>query len=221
MTLSAILKILESAENGAELKQWLNTHLSDKDTAIAEQRGEAEKVVKQLRSLGKILGVAPEAVEEKLKEVAGVAATVATLKSSEENLKQKLTEAEKRAAKVEHLANLREFSATVGANFEVLAELLPTDLTFKVDTKDEVRQGFITVEGKDVLFADFVEGDEKLRKYRGSIFTTKENPPKTPTKLPTGKGADTQGTVAKATAALIDEKRRRRAEKVAAKFSTQ
>lgn len=196
MTLAQILAALAALENGAELKQWLQNFIADKDKAVTDAESANNTANKRLSTIAKELGTDDAGIEESLRKIKGEAKELETATKQIDTLKGKVSTLEgtiKESARKETVAS---FASVVGADKDVLFDLLPSDAELTIAEIDnegtKTKVGKIKIDGKDIDFVEHVSADPRLSRYKESIFTQQQNPPKTPPKMPTGKGNDTQ-----------------------------
>lgn len=218
MSLTELLKAISGIEgNGGELKAFLQQLLSEKDASITTAESLANSAESKLNSIAKSLDCGADTILEKIKGLKTASTKLDEAQAVETELKTKLVEAEKAKKALERTTDLKDFCNIVGADFKAVSKLLPSDVQFKtVTTKGEkdqdVTNGVIVVDNKEVAFADYVDQDENLKTFRSSIFVQQANPPAPTGKLPTGKSPDTLVSPAKnVTASLVQQQKARAA----------
>jgi vacuolar-type H+-ATPase subunit I/STV1 len=212
MNLTELLEALGKIEDkGAEYKSYLKKLIADKDAAIAVAESLSNSTDVRLSSFATSLGCKVEDLDSTIKELKKSKKDLETQNTVLETLKSKMSEAEIKYKSLERQGNLKEFSSRVGADFEVLKDLLPADI--------EVVEDKVKVEGKELVFAEYVDATPALAKYRNSIFTVGSNPPKTPPKLPTGKSTDKAQDPLKLLSQTELERQKTKAERLLNRFS--
>jgi hypothetical protein len=198
--LSDLLAAIAGLDNASELKGFLTTYLADKDKEISQLEARVTTADTRLKTIASTLGVAEADVETTVKTLKKSATELEGAKTTNETLQTQNTELATKVKDLERRDKLTEFARVVGADRGVLIDLLPQDVEFEVGSEDKDgktrRVGYIVGEkGKKIEFAEYVDGSDRLSRYKPAIFTQENNPPQTIPKLPTGKGGSEERPV--------------------------
>jgi hypothetical protein len=191
-TLTQIFAALQGiADGGGEMKASLQAILAEKDKTTTELETKLNTATQTVSTITKALDCAEDAILPTIKAFKAKDTEIENFKQSLANKDTEISTLKSTVGVLERKQTLQVFCGVVGADPEVVGELLPSELEVNVkevsDKGKTSKQGFVVVDGKPVSFADYVAADPKLVKFSASIFPQSSNPPSTPPKLPSGK----------------------------------
>lgn len=193
MKLSDVLAALSGLDNGTELKTFLQTLVSQKDTAISEAEAKLSAVEARVKAIAASVG--GDEIEDKLKELKTTAAKLTSMQSEVDTYKTEAENLKTQVSQLDRKDKMTTFAQVVGADREVLMELLPQELEFATERIDDngksIDRGYVVIDKKKLTFSDYVKQDAKLSKFAASIFPNTTQPTPSNIKLPSGKNSDT------------------------------
>lgn len=192
MNLTAIYSALGGIEDkGGEMVAFLKSHIAKMSGDQSEVETKLTSAQETVKAIAASLGVAEAEVLPIVKAYKTKDKEIETLKSLTDAKENEVKGLKEEIGSLKRREDLNKFSSLVGADSEVLLDLLPVDLEFKVaDTVIDgkgTKKGMVVQNGKEIPFADYVDSDAKLSKFRASIFPQSANPPSAPLRLPNGK----------------------------------
>lgn len=192
MKLSDIYNALADKENGEDLKSFLKQYLTDKDSEISKFQGQLTTAETRLKNIAASLDTTPDELETATKEVKTLKKELDLKTKEVENITGEKNKINEELAAVKRRELFTDFAAVVGGDRDVILDLLPPDTVVDIIEKEDngKKRRFGVVGDKKVDFAEYVDNDSKLSKYKAAIFPQEKNPPQTPPKLPAGKGKD-------------------------------